>query len=81
MFFYRFSPFCSGEKKYAKATPVKEVCNVAPSGLMTPRDAAVYIGVKNQHACRLAYDKSLRIAVRQTGKSHTIPKIRLGRMD
>lgn len=29
-----------------KATPVKEVCNVAPSGLMTPRDAAVYIGVK-----------------------------------
>ena len=22
-------------------TPVKEVCNIAPSGLMTPRDAAV----------------------------------------
>ena len=46
MFFYRFSPFCSGEKNMQKATPVKEVCNVAPSGLMTPRDAAVYIGVK-----------------------------------
>ena len=46
MLFYRFSPFCSGEKNMQKATPVKEVCNVAPSGLMTPRDAAVYIGVK-----------------------------------
>lgn len=46
MFFYRFSPFCSGEKNMQKATPVKEVCNVAPSGLMTSRDAAVYIGVK-----------------------------------
>ena len=46
MFFYRFSPFCSGEKNMQKATPVKEVCNVAPSGLMTLRDAAVYIGVK-----------------------------------
>lgn len=46
MFFYRFSPFCSGEKNMQKATPVKEVCNVAPSGLTTPRDAAVYIGVK-----------------------------------
>ena len=46
MFFYRFSPFCLGEKNMQKATPVKEVCNVAPSGLMTPRDAAVYIGVK-----------------------------------
>ena len=46
MFFYRFSPFCSEEKNMQKATPVKEVCNVAPSGLMTPRDAAVYIGVK-----------------------------------
>ena len=45
-FFYRFSPFCSGEKNMQKTTPVKEVCNVAPSGLMTPRDAAVYIGVK-----------------------------------
>ena len=24
----------------------KEACNISPAGLMTPRDAAVYIGVK-----------------------------------
>ena len=29
-----------------EATPIKETCNFTPSGLMTPRDAAVYIGVK-----------------------------------
>ena len=29
-----------------ETTPVKEVCNIAPSSLMTPRDTAVYIGVK-----------------------------------
>lgn len=29
-----------------EATPIKETCNFTPAGLMTPRDAAVYIGVK-----------------------------------
>ena len=29
-----------------EATPIKENCNFTPAGLMTPRDAAVYIGVK-----------------------------------
>ena len=24
----------------------REACNISPAGLMTPRDAAVYIGVK-----------------------------------
>ena len=37
-------------KTFFKSTPVvknvSETCNVMPSGLMTPRDAAVYIGVK-----------------------------------
>ena len=29
-----------------EATPIKETYNFTPAGLMTPRDAAVYIGVK-----------------------------------
>ena len=29
-----------------EATPIKETCNFTPAGLMTSRDAAVYIGVK-----------------------------------
>lgn len=29
-----------------EAIPIKETCNILPSGLMTPRDAAVYLGVK-----------------------------------
>ena len=37
-------------KTFFKPTPVvkniSETCNVMPSGVMTPRDAAVYIGVK-----------------------------------
>lgn len=46
MFFLPLFSFLFGRKNMQKATLVKEVCNVAPSGLMTPRDAAVYIGVK-----------------------------------
>lgn len=61
-----------------KATPVKEVCNVAPSGLMTPRDTAVYIGVKINTLAVWRMTNRYRIAVRQTGQSHTIPQIRLG---
>lgn len=45
-FFTAFLLSVREKKNMQKATPVKEVCNVAPSGLMTPRDAAVYIGVK-----------------------------------
>lgn len=36
---------------------------------------------QDQHACRLAYDEQIRIAVRQIGKSRPIPQSRLGRMD
>ena len=48
----------------------KEACNISPAGLMTPRDAAVYIGVKIN-----------TLAVCQIGKSRPIPQSRFGRMD
>lgn len=44
-FFVVFS-FLFGRKNMREATPIKETCNFTPAGLMTPRDAAVYIGVK-----------------------------------
>ena len=43
--FFVFS-FLFGRKKMREATPIKETCNFTPAGLMTPRDTAVYIGVK-----------------------------------
>ena len=43
--FFVFS-FLFGRKNMREATPIKETCNFTPAGLMTPRDAAVYIGVK-----------------------------------
>lgn len=81
MFFYRFSPFCSGEKKYAKSKSGQRSMQRCAVGIDDSAGRRRLYRRKNQHACRLAYDKSLRIAVRQIGQSHTIPKIRLGRMD
>ena len=53
-----------------EATPIKKTCNFTPAGLMTPRDAAVYIGVKIN-----------TLAVCQIGKSHPIPQNRFGYLD
>lgn len=68
-FFLSLFSFCSGEKNMRETTPVKEVCNVLPSGLMTPRDAAVYIGVKIN-----------TLAVWRMTNKYDLPFVKLGRV-
>jgi len=53
-----------------ETTPIKEACNFTPAGLMTPRDAAVYIGVKIN-----------TLAVCQIGKGRPISQNRFRRVD
>ena len=36
---------------------------------------------ENQHACRLAYDEQIRLALCQIGESRPIPQKRFGRVD
>lgn len=52
-----------------EAILVKETCNIAPSGLMTPRDAAVYIGVKIN-----------TLAVWRMTNKYELPFVKLGKV-
>ena len=59
-------------KTFFKSTPtvkaVSETCNILPSGLMTPRDAAVYLGVKINTLAVWRMDKRYHLPYIKVGK-------------
>ena len=59
----------------------REACNISPRRIDdTARRRRLYRR-QDQHACRLAYDEQIRLAVCQIGESRPIPQSRFGRVD